>query len=152
MRQNAQWFLQAAIIAEIDDSLGRVRCQRSRELRAYRNGHLPPRTVGVGMEVVDIGRPRVRDVPVGTEASRSAIVGRWGRRSRIQGRLLARHFLEGLATGDFEPVFRALVSDTQGLSPTPLPATGSPDEHEHPRGPTQARCRLQSANCAFRQA
>ena len=42
------------------------------------------------------------------------------RRSRTQGRLLARLYLERLALGDLEPVFRALVGETAALSPTSI--------------------------------
>jgi transposase-like protein len=72
----------------------------------------------VGIGAVEI-RPRVSDVPEG-EPFRSEVVGRWERRSRTQGRLLARLYLEGLATGDFRPVFRALVGETAGLSPNTI--------------------------------
>src|SRR5438309_3210322 len=40
--------------------------------------------------------------------------------SRTQARLLARLYLEGLASGDFEPVFRALVGETAALSPSSI--------------------------------
>jgi transposase-like protein len=72
------------------------------------------------MGAVEIRQPRVSDVPEGTEPFRSEIVSRWERRSRTQGRLLARLYLEGLASGDFEPVFRALVGATEGLSPNTI--------------------------------
>ena len=44
-------------------------------------------------------------------------VPRYERRSRTQARLLVRLYLEGLSTGDFEPVFRSLVGETAALSP-----------------------------------
>ncbi len=55
--------------------------------------------------------PRVSDVPaeVSPDGFRSQIVPRYERRSRTQARLLVRLYLEGLSTGDFEPVFRSLV-------------------------------------------
>jgi hypothetical protein len=55
-----------------------------------------------------------------------ATLGDWERRSRTQGRLLARLYLEGLATGDFEPVFRELVGATAALSPTSIPSSPRP--------------------------
>ncbi len=120
VRQGAQRLLEAALTAEVDEFLGRARYQRVGQLRGYRNGHLPARSIGVGMGAVEIRQPRVSDVPEGAEPFRSEIVGRWERRSRTQGRLLARLYLEGLASGDFEPVFRALVGETEGLSPNTI--------------------------------
>ncbi len=113
-------MLHAALSAEVDEFLGRSRYQRGDDFRGYRNGHLPARTVGVGMGAVEIRQPRVRDLPEGVEPFRSEVVGRWERRSRTQGRLLARLYLEGLATGDFEPVFRELVGATAALSPASI--------------------------------
>jgi transposase-like protein len=113
-------MLHAALSAEVDEFLGRSRYQRGDDFRGYRNGHLPARTVGVGMGAVEIRQPRVRDLPDGVEPFRSEVVGRWERRSRTQGRLLARLYLEGLATGDFEPVFRELVGATAALSPASI--------------------------------
>jgi putative transposase len=120
VRDGAQRMLHAALSAEVDEFLGRARYQRGAGFRGYRNGHLPARTVGVGMGAVEIRQPRVRDLPDGVEPFRSEVVGRWERRSRTQGRLLARLYLEGLATGDFEPVFRELVGATAALSPASI--------------------------------
>ena len=74
------------------------------------------------MGAVEISRPRVSDVPpeVSPEGFHSEIVSRYQRRSRTQARLLARLYLEGLASGDFEPVFRALVGETAALSPSSI--------------------------------
>ena len=41
---------------------------------------------------------------------------RYQRASQTTQRLFARLYLEGLATGDFEPVFRELVGETTALS------------------------------------
>jgi transposase-like protein len=120
VRQGAQRLLQQALAAEVDEFLGRLRYQRTGEFRGYRNGHRPARTIGTGMGAVEIRQPRVSDVPQGSEPFRSEIVSRDARRSRTQARLLARLSLEGLATGDFEPVFRALVGETAALSPSSI--------------------------------
>ncbi|HEX6508261.1 MAG TPA: IS256 family transposase [Chloroflexota bacterium] len=121
-REGARKMLQAALELEVDDFLGRARYQRTGEYRGYRNGHLPERTVGVGMGAVEVRLPRVSDVPleVSSDGFHSEIVSRYQRRSRTQGRLLARLYLEGLASGDFEPVFRALVGETAALSPSSI--------------------------------
>jgi transposase-like protein len=72
------------------------------------------------MGAVSVRVPRVRDVPkeVAPNGFQSEIVKRYQRVSRTTQRLLARLYLEGLATGDFEPVFRALLGDTAPLSPS----------------------------------
>jgi transposase-like protein len=113
-------MLARALEIEREEFLGRVHYQRGAELRGYRNGYAPERTVGTGMGAVAIRQPRVSDVPTGAEPFASEIVGRYERRSETQARLLARLYLEGLASGDFEPVFRELVGATAGLSPNSI--------------------------------
>jgi putative transposase len=122
VRQGARKMLQDALEAEVDDFLGRRRYQRTEDKRGNRNGHLPERTIGVGMGAVEVRLPRVRDVPeeVNPDGFHSEIVSRYQRRSRTQARLMARLYLEGLASGDFEPVFRALVGETAALSPSSI--------------------------------
>jgi putative transposase len=118
VRRGAQAMLQAVLEEEVDTFLGRLRYKRSGEHRGYRNGHLPERTIGVGMGSVEVRVPRVSDVPeeVSEDGFHSEIVASYQRRSRTQARLLVRLYLEGLASGDFEPVFRALVGETAALS------------------------------------
>jgi transposase-like protein len=122
VREGARKMLQAVLEEEVDEFLGRRRYQRTQEHRGYRNGHLPKRTIGVGMGAVEIKLPRVSDVPpeVSPDGFHSEIVAKYQRRSRTQARLLARLYLEGLASGDFEPVFRALVGETAALSPSSI--------------------------------
>ena len=62
-REGARRMLQAVLEEEVDEFLGRRRYERTQEYRGYRNGHLPERTIGVGMGAVTIKVPRVRDVP-----------------------------------------------------------------------------------------
>src|SRR5438105_8159868 len=122
VREGARKMLRDMLEAEVDDFLGRRRYQRTGEYRGYRNGHLPERTIGVGMGAVEVSLPRVSDVPpeVSPDGFHSEIVSCYQRRSRTQARLLARLYLEGLASGDFEPVFRALVGETAALSPSSI--------------------------------
>jgi transposase-like protein len=72
----------------------------------------------VGLAPVEVRVPRVAKVPrdVAPQGFQSQIVGRYQRASRSTQRLFARLYLEGLATGDFEPVFRELVGETTALS------------------------------------
>lgn len=73
--------------------------------------------MGTGTAAVTLRQPRVSDVPKDADPFRSEIVSRWQRQSRTQQRLFVRLYLEGLSSGDFEPVFRALVGETVALSP-----------------------------------
>lgn len=70
------------------------------------------------MGAVGVRVPRVADVPpeAASEGYRSRIVQRYQRASRGTQELFARRYLEGLATGDFEPFFRELVGETTALS------------------------------------
>jgi transposase-like protein len=118
VREGARKMLQSALEREVDDFLGRRRYERTTELRGNRNGHLPARTIGVGMGAVEVSLPRVSDVPkeVSLDGFQSEIVTSYQRRSRTQARLMVRLYLEGLSSGDFEPIFRALVGETAALS------------------------------------
>jgi len=116
VREGAQRMLQAALLEEVESFLGRPKYNRGSEFRGYRNGSLPERTIATGMGSVTIRQPRVSDVPAGVDPFQSEIVSRWERQSRTQLRLFARLYLEGLSSGDFEPVFRALVGETTALS------------------------------------
>ncbi len=122
VKAGARKMLQDALEAEVDEFLGRRRYQRTDQKRGYRNGHQPARTIGVGVGAVEVRLPRVSEVPpeVSPKGFESEIVARYQRRSRTQERLLARLYLEGLASGDFEPVFRALVGETAALSPSSI--------------------------------
>ena len=90
-------MLQAVLEEEVDEFLGRRRYQRTDEHRGYRNGHLPKRTIGVGMGAVEVRLPRVSDVPkaVSPDGFQSEIVSRYQRRSRTQARLMVRLYLVG---------------------------------------------------------
>jgi hypothetical protein len=69
VREGARKMLQDALEAEVDEFLGRRRYQRTDENRGYRNGHLPERTIGVGMGAVEVSLPRVSDVPPAVSAA-----------------------------------------------------------------------------------
>jgi len=119
VREGAERLLTEMVEAEVDEFLQRLRYKRSQAFRGYRNGHAPARSIGVGLGRVTVRVPRVSDVPVevAPEGFRSAIVSRYQRLSRTTQGLLARLYLEGLSTGDFEPVFRAILGETSPLSP-----------------------------------
>ena len=135
VREGARKMLQTALELEVDEFLGRRRYQRtgSANVRGYRNGHQPERTIGVGMGAVEVSLPRVSHVPpeVSSDGFHSEIVNRYQRRSRTQARLMARLYLEGLSSGDFEPVFRALVGETAALSPSSILKLKADWQHEY---------------------
>jgi transposase-like protein len=118
VREGARRMLAAALEAEVAAFLGRGRYERGKPFRGYRNGYHAARELTVGVGAVEVRVPRVADVPgqVATDGFRSAIVRRYERASQGTRELFARLYLEGLATGDFEPVFRELVGETTALS------------------------------------
>ena len=111
-------MLVAVLEEEVSAFLGRHRYERGKAFRGYRNGHLPAREVTVGLWPVEVQVPRVAQVPpdVAPRGFQSQIVRRYERASQATQRLFSRLYLEGLATGDFEPVFRELVGETTALS------------------------------------
>jgi putative transposase len=118
VREGARRMLAAALEEEVAAFLGRGRYERGTPFRGYRNGYHEPRELTVGVGAVEVKVPRVADVPpeVAPEGFRSRIVQRYQRASQGTQQLFARLYLEGLATGDFEPVFRELVGETTALS------------------------------------
>jgi putative transposase len=118
VREGARRMLAAALDEEVAAFLGRGRYERGKPFRGYRNGYHEPRELTVGVGAVEVRVPRVADVPaeVAPAGFRSGIVRRYERASEGTRELFARLYLEGLATGDFEPVFRALVGETTALS------------------------------------
>lgn len=119
VREGARRMLAAALEEEVTAFLGRRRYERGAPFRGYRNGSLPERELTVGVSGVPVAVPRVADVPadVAPGGYQSQLVQRYQRASAATQALFARLYLEGLATGDFEPVFRELVGDTTALSP-----------------------------------
>jgi putative transposase len=117
-RDGARRMLQEALEIEVSEFLERARYERGKAFRGYRNGHAPERTIGTGLGAVSLRMPRVSEVPkeVAADGFESKIVGRYQRISEETQKLLARLYLEGLSTGDFEPVFRALLGETAPLS------------------------------------
>jgi putative transposase len=116
--EGARRMLAAALEEEVSAFLGRGRYERGAPFRGYRNGYHAARELTVGVGAVEVKVPRVADVPaeVAAEGFRSQIVQRYQRASQGTQQLFARLYLEGLASGDFEPVFRELVGETTALS------------------------------------
>ncbi|MCH7800340.1 MAG: IS256 family transposase [Chloroflexi bacterium] len=116
--EGARRMLESALEEEVSTFLGRDRYQRGSEFRGYRNGYHRSREITVGLNPVQVKVPRVSQVPteVSTDGFSSQIVHRYERVSKKTQELFRKLYLEGLATGDFEPVFRELVGETAALS------------------------------------
>ena len=118
VREGARRMLAAALEEEVTAFLERGRYERGKPFRGYRNGYHAEREVTVGVGAVPVRVPRVAAVPaaVAPEGFRSQVVQRYERASAGTQELFVRLYLEGLSTGDFEPVFRELVGETTALS------------------------------------
>ena len=118
VREGARQMLAVVLEEEVNAFLGRHRYARGRQFRGYRNGYHQARELSVGLAAVEVRLPRVSQVPleVAPQGFHSQVVRRYQRASQAIQQLFARLYLEGLATGDFEPVFRELVGETTALS------------------------------------
>ncbi len=114
--EGARRMLESALEEEVSAFLGRDRYQRSSEFRGHRNGYHRSREITVGLNPVQVKVPRVSHVPTEASGFTSQIVHRYERVSKKTQELFRKLYLEGLATGDFEPVFRELVGETTALS------------------------------------
>lgn len=119
-REGARQMLEMALMNEVTQHLGRSRWERSGDFRGNRNGHGRQRTVAIGTWAVPVQPPRVSDEPEGMPKFQSKILPPRTRMSMETQRLFARLYLEGLSTGDFEPVFRQLLGETAPLSPNTI--------------------------------
>lgn len=119
-RDGARQMLERALAAEVDEFLGRERYARGPEFHGYRNGYNRPRTVGIGTWAVPVKAPRVSDVPEVMPAFQSRILPKRKRLSMETQKLFCQLYLEGLSSGDFEPVFRQLLGETAPLSPNTI--------------------------------
>ena len=133
VREGARRMLAAALEEEVSGFLGRDRYERGEEFRGYRNGYHQSRELTVGVSAVEVKAPRVSDVPAEVAGGdfESKIVRRYERTSRQTQDLFRKLYLEGLSTGDFEPVFRELVGETAALSPNAIVRLKSKWESEY---------------------
>jgi putative transposase len=116
-RNKVSELIQAALIAEVDEFLGRVLGVPARSATGYRDGYEEARTIAYGSTPVRIRRPRVREseIPFSSELLPSYV-----RRFPELDKTMHELYLQGLSTRDFEPSLRALVGATAPLSPSSI--------------------------------
>lgn len=114
-REGARRLLVTALEAEVTEFLGRPRYERKEVLLGYRNGYGKERRVTLGGGTVAVRAPRVRD---STEPFSSQVLPSYQRRSQAVKELIPELYVQGLATGDFEPALRGLLGDRASLSPS----------------------------------
>ena len=117
-REGAQRMLIGALEHEVEEFFGRARYEHRVGRRpGYRNGVGKPRKIAVGCGTLKIRAPRVRETD---EPFRSQLLPRYQRSSQAVRALLPELYLQGLATGDFEPALRTLLGEAAPLSPASI--------------------------------
>jgi len=114
-RQKVGELIQAVLIAEVDEFLGRVANVPGKSASGYRDGYEEARTVAYGSTPVTIRRPRVRESEI---PFTSEILPPFKRRFPGLDKAMHELWLQGLSTRDFEPSLRALLGETTPLSPS----------------------------------
>lgn len=114
-REGARRLLASVLEAEVTEFLGRQRYERAETRGGYRNGYGKERRVTLGTGTVAVRAPRVRQ---STEPFSSEVLPAWQRRSKVVQALIPELYVQGLATGDFEPALRGLLGETASLSPS----------------------------------
>jgi putative transposase len=114
-RQKVGEIIQAALVAEADEFLGRIAGVARTSATGYRDGYEEQRTIAYGSTPVTIRRPRVRESEVPFE---SELLPPYKRRFPELDKTMHELWLQGLSTRDFEPSLRALLGETTPLSPS----------------------------------
>jgi putative transposase len=118
-REGARRLLVAMLEAEVIEFLGRQRYERKpgadeTSHSGYRNGYSKARRITLGTGTISVCSPRVRD---NVERFRSQVLPSYQRRSPAIKELIPELYVQGLATGDFEPALRGLLGEAAPLSP-----------------------------------
>jgi len=114
-REGARRMLISTLEAEVTEFLGRQRYERTELSPGYRNGYGKERRVTLGSGTVAIRAPRVRDTE---ERFASQVLPTYQRQSQAVKELIPELYVQGLATGDFEPALRGLLGEGASLSPS----------------------------------
>jgi transposase-like protein len=115
-REGMRQLLQRVLEEEVDQVLGRSRCQRRSPVDpqpGYRNGFGKPRQLTLSNGTITIQRPRVRGME---QRFVSRILPLFERRTKEVGELLPQLYLHGLAEGDFDLALRGLLGQGAPLS------------------------------------
>ena len=119
IRGQVQKLIQDVIDEEVEQFLGRSRYERTGGgadggvKKGYRNGHGPPRKLGLMGGTIKVRRPKLRGLE---EKFESRILPRFKRKSEAVGNMLPELYLHGLSLGDFELALRGLLGDGAPLS------------------------------------
>jgi putative transposase len=116
-REGVRQLLQHILEEEVNELLGRARCQRRSAVDpqpGYRNGYGKPRQLTLSNGTITIQRPRVRGLE---QRFVSRVLPLFQRRTQAVGELLPQLYLHGLAEGDFDLALRGLLGDGAPLSP-----------------------------------
>lgn len=116
-RRKVSEIIQAALIAEADEFLGRIAGVAGKSTAGYRDGYEEQRTITYGSTPVTIRRPRIRESET---AFASEILPPYKRRFPELDKTMHELWLQGLSTRDFEPSLRALLGETTPLSPSTI--------------------------------
>ena len=135
-RLGALRMLREVLEVEVEEFLGRKRHERSstgsgrdsKEFRGYRNGYGQERRVTVGSGSLPIRAPRVRET---AERFASQVLRSYERRSDRIKELIPELYVQGLATGDFEPALRGLLGEGANLSPATVTRLKAQWEEEY---------------------
>ena len=103
-RRKISELIEAVLVAEVDEFLGRIAGVPAKSASRYRDGYEEPRTVAYGGTPVTIRRPRVRESAVPFD---SELLPPYKRRFPELDRTMHELWLQGLSTRDFEPSLRA---------------------------------------------
>jgi putative transposase len=116
-RRKVSELIQAVLVAEVDEFLGRIAGVPAKSATGYRDGYEEARTISYGSTPVTIRRPRVRE----SEAPfASDILPPYKRRFPELDKTMHELWLQGLSTRDFEPSLRALLGEPTPLSPSTI--------------------------------
>ncbi len=116
-REGARRMLVSVLKAEVTEFLGRQRYERKKVSPGYRNGYGKQRQVTLGSGTVNVRAPRVRD---SEDRFASQVLPAYQRRSNAVKELIPELYVQGLATGDFEPALRGLLGERASLSPSTI--------------------------------
>src|SRR6202049_841886 len=115
-RSRIQSWLQDVLEEEVTELLGRGKAERRAVMESrgrYRNGLGKTRRLSMMAGIIEVKRPRVRDLEQHFE---SRLLPLFVRRTEAVSELLPQLYLHGLAQGDFELALRGLLGDGAPLS------------------------------------